>query len=59
MTTAFLFNLFFVRKIGPELTTVANLPLFCLRKIDAEPISVLILLYFMWDAATVWLDERC
>ena len=33
--------LFFVRMIGPELTSV---PVF---------------LYFMWDAATAWLDEWC
>ena len=33
------------RKIGPELTSVASLP-FCLRKVVAELISVLIILYF-------------
>ena len=32
-----------VRKIGPELTSVASLPLF----------------FCMWDATTAWLDERC
>ena len=48
-----------VRKIGPELTSIADLPLFCLRKIVAEITSIPILLYFMWDAATAWLDELC
>ena len=32
---------------------------FCLRKIVAELTSVPIFLYFMWHAATAWLDERC
>ena len=40
-TSKITFFFFLVRKIGHELTSVANLPLFC-----------------MWDAATVWLDER-
>ena len=31
---------FLERKIGPELTSVANLPLFRLRKIDPELTSV-------------------
>lgn len=29
------------------------------KKIGPELISVSILLYFMWDVATVWLDELC
>ena len=49
--SGFIFN-FFVRKIGPELISVADLPLFFLRKIVVELTSVLIFLYFMWDAAT-------
>ena len=51
------FFLLFVRKIGPELTSVAIS--FCLRKIVPELTSVPIFLYFMWDAATAWLDEWC
>ena len=45
-----------VRKIGPELTSVANL-FFLLRKTVAELTSLPIFLYFMWDAATARLDE--
>ena len=30
----------------------------CVRKIAHELTSVPIFLYFMWNAATVWLDER-
>ena len=30
-----------------------------MRKIVTELTSVPIFLYFMWDAATAWLDERC
>ena len=36
-----------VRKIGPEVSSVANLPLFCLRKIVAKLTSVPIFLYFV------------
>ena len=48
-----------MRKIGPELTSVANLSLFCLKKIVAELTSVLVFFYFIWDATTVWLNELC
>ena len=44
------FLVFFVcymRKIGPELTSVANLSSFCLRKIVAELTSVPVFLYFV------------
>ena len=54
----FLF-IFFVRKIGPELTSDANLPLFCLRKVVAGLTSVPIFFYSMWDGATAWLDDWC
>ena len=39
----------FVRKIGPELTSVANLPFFfsCLRKIVHEIVSVPVFLCFI------------
>ena len=47
----------FGRKIGPELTSVAKLPLFCLRKIVSELTSVPIFLHFVWAASTVWLHE--
>ena len=36
-----------LREICPELTSVANLPLFCLRKIHPELTSVPIFLYFI------------
>ena len=32
---------------------------FPLRKISLELTSVPIFFYFMWDATTAWLDERC
>ena len=38
---SFIYLFFLVRKIGPELTSVA------------------VFLYFMWGAATAWLDEQC
>ena len=38
---------FLVRKTGPELTSVANLPLVFLRKLAAELTSVAIFLYFI------------
>ena len=48
-----------VRKTGPELTSVANLPFFFFAQgRRAELISVPILLYFMWDAPTAWLDDQ-
>ena len=40
--------IFLVRKIGPELTSVAN-PLFCLRKAGPELTSVAIILYFVCE----------
>ena len=50
-----------MRKIGPELTAdiYCQSSSFCLRKIVAELTSVSVFLYFMWDTATAWLDERC
>ena len=45
------------RKTDPELTSVANLPLFGLRKTVAELTLVPIFLYFKRDAGTVWLDS--
>ena len=50
---------FLVKKIGPELTSVANLRLFRLRKIVPELTTVPISLYLcMCDAATGWLYEQ-
>ena len=40
-------SLFLVRKIGPELTSVANLPPFCLRKSGPELTSIPTFLYFV------------
>ena len=31
----------------------------CVRKMGHELTSVPTFLYFMWDVATAWLDERC
>ena len=55
------FLFFFVRKISPELTSIAILPilLFLLRKTGPGLTSVLIFLYFIWDTATAWLDKQC
>ena len=47
-----------VRKIGPELTSVASLSSFCLRRTVTELTSVTIFLCFMWDATTMWLDKQ-
>ena len=50
--------LLLLRKIHPEPTAVANLPLFflfCLRKISPELTSVPISLYYKWVTATTWL----
>ena len=52
---------FLVRKIGPELTSVVNLPLFFLREEDClwANIWASLPLLCMWEAATAWLDEWC
>ena len=49
----------YLRKIGPELTSTANPPLFAeedwpLANIYAHPP-----LFYMWDAAAAWLDKQC
>ena len=53
---------FLVRKIGPELTSVASLPLFFLFSSKPQYIVVYLVVGHssssMWDAATAWLDER-
>src|SRR3712207_7544723 len=46
-STLFPYTTLFRSKIGPELTSAANLPLFCLRNIVAELTSVPIFLYFI------------
>ena len=47
-----------VRKISPELTSVANPPL--LAEEDWAWANIVpVFLYFTWDAATAWLDKRC
>ena len=48
--------LFFFWKVGPELTSVANLPLFFFSP-KPQYIVVGHSSSFMWDAATAWLDE--
>ena len=47
-----------VRKIVPELTSVANLP-FLLEEHCPELTSVPSFLHVMWDGATVWLGKQC
>ena len=61
-----LINLIYLTPASPHLCCPSQmqplLPLFvcvCVRKIGPELTSVPILLYFMWDAATAWLDEWC
>ena len=47
-----------MRKISSKLTSVVNLPLFCLRRTVTEITSVPVFLCFcMWDAATAWSAE--
>ena len=50
---------FLVRKIGPELTSVANLPLFGEEDQPSANIRAHLPLLYVCDAATAWLDERC
>ena len=52
-------DIFFLRKISPELTSTANPP-HLLRKIVPELTSVPIFLYFICGMpATAWPDKRC
>ena len=53
----YFYFLFVVRKIGPELTSVANLPLFVEEDWLSANICVHLLLPCMWDATTAQLDE--
>ena len=48
-----------VKKLQQRKEKFLFLFFFWVRKIVAELTSVPIFLYFMWDAATVWLDEQC
>ena len=50
---------FLVRKIGSELTSVANLALFARGRLPWANIRANLPLFCMWDAATAWLDEWC
>ena len=58
-------SLFLVRKIGPELTSVANLLFFFFPLPKAPRYIVVYILvvgsspYSMWDATSAWLDEWC
>ena len=49
--------------LGPEATILRSefftCVCVCVRKTVAELAPVPIFLYFMWAAATAWLDERC
>ena len=56
----FLINLFFLRKISPDLTHLLPILLFLLGKTGTELTSVPIFLYFICGTpATAWLDKRC
>ena len=51
-----------MRKIGPELTSVAYLPLFFSLQSPSTWLYVLVVSpssSSVWDAATAWLDEQC
>ena len=48
-----------VRKIGLELTSVINPPLFAEEDWPWANICAHLPLFCMWDAATAWLDELC
>ena len=50
---------FLVRKIGPELTCVTNLPLFAWGRCPWANTCANLLLFCMWDTTTAWLDKRC
>ena len=45
--------------VEDELDMEASSSFFFVRKISPELTSVLIFFYFMWDAATAWLDDWC
>ena len=50
----------YFRKIGPELTSVANIPLFFSPQSQSTQLYILVVSpsgSSMWDAATAWLDE--
>lgn len=60
MKSTFIFYLFFVcEEDWPWAHICCQSPSFCLRKIVTELRSMPLFFYFMWDAATVWLDEQC
>ena len=48
-----------VRKIGPELTSVANLSLLLEEDYCWDNICASLPLFCMWDAAIAWMDELC
>ena len=65
LVSFFLIKKFFlVRKIGPELTSVANFSLY-FSFFSSKPRTYLYILVAshssssMWDATTAWLDEWC
>ena len=53
---------FLVRKVGPELTSVANLPPCFPPQSPGTQLYILVAGHsssFTWNAAAAWLDERC
>ena len=57
MITSYLKKFVFF-KIGPELTSVANLPLYSPSPSRSVQLCILVVSSSMWDAATAWLEER-
>ena len=55
----FIYLFIYVRKIGPELTFVANLPLYAWEDYPWANIRANLPLFYMWDAATAWLERQC
>ena len=53
------FFIFLVRKIGLELTPVANLPHFAWGRFPWANICANFSLFCVWNTSTAWLNERC
>ena len=55
----YIFVCLFVRKIGPELKSVVNLPLLLEDDCPCTNVCASFPLFYTWDASTVWFDEWC
>ena len=61
-TRVIYFFFLFVRKIGPDLTSVANLPPFSSPPSPSTQLYILVVGHSsspIWDPGTAWLDEWC